>query len=289
MSTPGQNPVDLTSAPPAGIEELVRSFTSLARAAWGQPGATYESTGVGEILTPAAFKQEVMCGSLVAPYFGVLQEDGSLADTLVAETRVVQTKRRPEYLKPDAAQACLQAGDVLVLAQIEDWHHGVSILVKALKDTMQAQVSVDAYLGGPDATKGVACISDAQVFIVQLEGRSRWTFGSGDHPEEAALATDQVLSIPPRTTRRGVSDGMDFLYLVISLQPPTVRDLAELTLARFYKGPAAAEVAGSHHLQAAEAKVDWLRGALQSHLTAENLTLLATQAVRNRQQEALGN
>ena len=271
--------------PPTGLADLVGNAESFLSEVWGNRTATFTCEPAKALLSMAGVWRELDCGSLVAPYFDVLRQGSAPTAAGAHETRIVQTKPRPGYAKPAAVRELVASGHVFRLSQLEDWNTGIGTLVEALRTECRAQVSADAYLcaGGSD---GVPAVTDgAHALIVQLHGSTRWLVDGAEHTRETDLESGDALYVPPGRTRQGAPNGTDSLHLLLSLQQPTVRDLAELALAEFLKGSAAAEIARTHHFTFPAEKAAWLRAELRAHLVGHDRTALAAQAVRLRQQE----
>lgn len=270
---------------PANLADLVGDAESFLAEVWGNRTATFTCEPAKALLSVAGVWRELDCGSLVAPYFGILREDTTPTASGVSETRIVQTKPRPGYAKPAAVRQMVASGHVFVLSQLEDWNAGVGALVDTLRGACRAQVGADAYLCAAGSDGVPARADGAHALIVQLDGRTRWVVGEGEHASETVLEAGDVLYVPAGRMRQGAPDGTDTLHLVISLQQPTARDLAELALAQFLKGSAVAETAGTHHFRSPAEKVAWLRTELRAHLAGHDRGALAEQAVWLRQRE----
>ncbi|MFE1290891.1 JmjC domain-containing protein [Streptomyces sp. NPDC058751] len=268
---------------PGNLADLVGDAESFLTEVWGHRTATFTCEPATTLLSTAHVWHELDCGGLVAPYFGVLGDGTTPTSPGVSETRIVQTKPRPGYAKPAAVRAQVASGHVFVLSQLEDWNAGIGALAGALRGQCRAQVTTDAYLWAA-GSDGVPARNDgAHALVVQLDGRTRWTVDG--HAGESVLETGDVLYVPAGRVRQGFPAGTDALHLVISLQQPTARDLAELALARFLKSPAAAGIAGTHHFRSPAQKAAWLRDELRAHLAGHDHEALAEQAVRLRQRE----
>lgn len=287
MKVDSQSRTNTVMRAPTNLVDLVGDTEAFFDGAWGNRTATFACEPVTALLSTTSIWREIDCGSLVAPYFAMVQGDGLASAADATETRIVQTKPRPGYAKPVAVRALVATGHALTLAQLEDWNVGIGVLVNALRVECRAQVSTDAYLC-PAGARGVSPDADgAHALVLQLEGQTRWVVGDGEHGSETTLKAGTVLYVPAGWRRRAVTDSTDALYLVISLQQPTARDLAELALAQFLKSPAAAEVAGTHHFMTPAEKASWLRTELRAHLAGQDYAALAEQAVRIRQREGL--
>ncbi|UFQ13954.1 MULTISPECIES: cupin domain-containing protein [Streptomyces] len=278
-------PADAATRPPVTLADLVGDAESFLTQVWGNRTATYTCEPAKALLSMADVWRELDCGSLVAPYFGVLRQDATPTSSGVRETRIIQTKPRPGYAKPTAVREAVASGHVFVLSQLEDWNAGIGALVDGLRGECRAQVGTDAYLCAAGSAGMPARADGAHALVVQVDGRTRWVVGEGADASESVLQAGDVLYVPPGQVRRAAPDGTDTLFLLISLQQPTARDLAELALAQFLKGPAAAEIAGTHHFLSPAEKVAWLGTALRDHLTGHDRGALAEQAVRLRQRE----
>ncbi|MEU1818938.1 cupin domain-containing protein [Streptomyces roseifaciens] len=283
--TDGATQTNWATRPPANLADLVGDAESFLTEVWGNRTATFTCEPAKALLSVADVRRELDCGSLVAPYFGVLREGTTPTASGVSETRIVQTKPRRGYARPDAVRESVASGHVFVLSQLEDWNAGVGTLVDALRGACRAQVSADAYLCAAGSDGVPARADGAHALVVQLDGRTRWVVGEGEHAPETVLEAGEILYVPAGRVRRGAPDGTDALHLVISLQQPTARDLAELALAQFLKGSAAAEIAATHHFRSPAQKVAWLRTELRAHLAGHDRGALAEQAVRLRQRE----
>ncbi|WP_432142330.1 JmjC domain-containing protein [Streptomyces sp. bgisy084] len=270
---------------PENLADLVGDAESFLAEVWGTQTATFTCEPAKALLSEADVWRELDCGSLVAPYFGVLREGTAPTASGLSETRIVQTKPRPGYAKPAAVRELVADGHVFVLSQLEDWNGGIGTLVDALRTECRAQVGADAYFCAAGSDGVPARTDGAHALVVQLAGRMRWAVGEGEHASETVLDAGDVLYVPAGRVRRGAPDRTTALHLVISLQQPTARDLAELALALFLKGSAAAEIAGTHHFLSPAEKVAWLRTELRAHLAGHDRGALAEQAVRLRQRE----
>lgn len=270
---------------PSGLADLVGDPESFLTEVWGKRTATFACAAASALLSMAAVWREVDCGSLVAPYFGLLQEGSTPPAVTASETRIVQTKPRPGYARPAAVRELVTSGHVFVLRQLEDWNAGIGGLVDALRGACRAQVATDAYLWSAGSAGVSVRGGTAHALVVQLDGRTRWVVGEGGRAGESLLEPGDVLYVPPGQPRQGLPDGTDALHLVISLQQPTTRDLAELVLAQFLKGAAVAKTAGTHHFRSPAEKAAWLRAELRAHLADHDRRALADQAVRLRQRE----
>ncbi|QES48328.1 hypothetical protein DEJ50_11360 [Streptomyces venezuelae] len=274
-----------TTRAPEHLADLVGDAETFLGEVWGIRTATFSCEPAKTLLSTADVWNELDCGSLVAPYFGILREGTDPTVSGVAETRIVQTKPRPGYAKPAAVRELVASGHVFVLSQLEDWKGPIGALVDALRTECRAQAGADAYFCAAGSDGVPAHADGAHTLTVQLEGRMRWIVGEGGQATETVLEAGDVLYVPAGRVRRGAPAGTDALHLVISLQQPTARDLAELALAVFLKGSAAAGVAGTHHFLSVEEKVAWLRSELHAHLAGQDHGALAAQAVRLRQRE----
>jgi hypothetical protein len=274
----------LTHAP-GNLADLVGDAESFLTEVWGNRTATFTCESATTLLSMAGVWRELDCGGLVVPYFGVLRDDTTPTGSGVSETRIVQTKPRPGYAEPAAVRALVASGHVFVLSQLEDWNARIGALVDMLRGECRAQVATDAYLWAAGSDGVPARNDSAHALVVQQDGRTRRVVGEGEHADESVLETGDVLYVPAGQVRQGSPAGTDALHLVISFQQPTARDLAELALAQFLNGSAAAKIAGTHHFRSPAEKVAWLRTELRSHLTGHDHGALAEQAVRLRQRE----
>ena len=59
--------------------------------------------------------------------------------------------------------------------------------------------------------------------------------------------------------------------LVIAVQEPTAKQLAQTMLAMFLRSDAAGAVAGEHHRMSLEDKMAWLRDALADHIASSDV------------------
>ncbi|WP_324789338.1 JmjC domain-containing protein [Streptomyces sp. H51] len=274
-----------TTRAPANLADLVGDADAFLAEVWGNRTATFTCEPAKALLSTADVWRELDCGALIVPYFGVLREDATPTAAGVSETRIVQTKPRPGYAKPAAVRQSVASGHVFVLRQLEDWNAGIGALVDALRGECRAQAGADAYLCAAGSDGVPARVDGAHSLVVQLDGRTRWVVGEGEHASKTVLRAGEVLYVPAGRARSAAPDDADSLHLVISLQQPTARDLAELALAQFLKGSAAAEIAGSHHFRSPAQKAAWLRTELRAHLAGHDPAALAQQAVRLRQRE----
>ncbi|MFF2624393.1 JmjC domain-containing protein [Kitasatospora griseola] len=283
--TDGTTRAEGTTWTPANIADLVGDAESFLAEVWGNRTATFTCEPARGLLSMDGVWRELDCGSLVAPYFGILRQDATPTVSGVCETRIVQTKPRPGYAKPAAVRELVASGQVFLLRQLEDWNAGLGTLVDALRGECRAEVGADAYLCAAGSAGVPAHVDGAHALVVQLDGRARWVVGEGEGAVETVLEAGGVLYVPAGRVRQVAPDGTDTLHLVISVQQPTVRDLAELALAQFLKGSAAAQIAGRHHFGSPAEKVAWLRTELRAHLAGHDRGALAEQAVRLRQHE----
>ncbi|GAA1377800.1 JmjC domain-containing protein [Streptomyces beijiangensis] len=274
-----------TTRTPAHLADLVGDAGSFLGEVWGTRTARFSCGRAKALLTVADVWRELDCGSLIAPYFGILQEGTATTVAGIAETRIVQTKPRPGYAKPSAVREKIAAGHVFVLSQLEDWNGRVGALVDSLRAECRAQAGAAAYFCAAGSGGVPAHADSAHTLTVQLAGRMRWTVGEGVHASETVVEAGEVFYVPAARVRQAVPCGTDALLLVISLQQPTARDLAELALADFLHSSAAQDIAGTHHFLSLEEKTAWLRTELRAHLAGHPHGALAKRAVQLRQRE----
>ncbi|MER5931200.1 cupin domain-containing protein [Streptomyces sp. NPDC002054] len=285
MTTNTSSRTEETTRAPEHLADLVGDAESFLGEVWGTHTATFSCERAKTLLSAADVWRELDCGSLIAPYFGILREGTDPTVSGIAETRIVQTKPRPGYAKPAAVRQLVASGHVFVLSQLEDWNGRVGALVDSLRAECRAQAGAAAYFCAAGSDGVPAHADGAHTLTVQLEGRMRWVVGEGAHASETVVEAGDILYVPAGQVRQGAPCGTDALYLVISLQQPTARDLAELALATFLKSSAAEEIAGTHHFLSLEEKVAWLRTELSAHLAGHDRGALAEQAVLLRQRE----
>lgn len=274
-----------TTSAPEHLADLVGDAESFLGEIWGTRTATFSCGRAKALISTQDVWRELDCGSLIAPYFGILQGDITPTVAGIAETRIVQTKPRPGYAKPAAVREMVASGQVLVLSQLEDWNGRVGALVDSLRAECGAQAGASVYLCAAGSAGVPAHTDGAHTLTVQLAGRMRWVVGEGVHASETVVEAGEVFYVPAAQVRQGVPCGTDTLHLVFSLQQPTARDLAELALADFLKASASAEIAGTHHFLSPENKVAWLRTELRAHLAGHDHKALAKRAVLIRQRE----
>lgn len=251
--------------------------------------ATYSVAVPASMVSLELIRSEIECGSLLAPYFGVLQADGRIVADEVQETRIVQTKPRRGYLSASAAEAVLGRGAILVLSQLEDWVPGLNRLAESLRAAARAQVSIEAHLGTGPCDYGLGQRRGAHALVVQVSGVSEWRFDDEASRTRIELGPGQLVHMPPSSSRVGGAMGPDCLYLVLWVQQPSSRDLAELALARFAQSGDMVDMAGRHHFLPPHEKADWLVSKLRAHLAAEDVSVIVRQAVQARQREHLSH
>lgn len=284
-SAPLQTPPSPGSAILESLSDLVGDVDRFQRDMFGRRDGVSHNDAATELLSSEEIWNELDCGGLVAPYFGII--DGTTRATVdgVTETRLVQTRPRQGYANAAAVRDKVISGSILKLNQPEHWHRAIHRLVAGLTRELRSEVKSCAYLSSYGSSGIPAHHDDAHVMVVQLEGQMAWTVGRATACTHITLQPGDILYIPQRRKHRGVPETQGSLHLAITIQPPTVRDVAELALTRFLRSSQAAEISGNHQLMSVEEKIEWLRTTLCSYLSTQDPGELAKAASRNRQQK----
>lgn len=284
-TTPLQSPPSPASVTPESLSDLVEDVDRFQRDMFGRRDGVSHNDAASGLLSSEEIWNELDCGALVAPYFGIIDSATRATVDGVAETRLVQTRPRRGYASAAAVRDRVVSGNILKLPQPEHWHPAIHRLVAGLTGEFRSEVRSCAYLS-PYGSSGIpAHHDDSHVMLVQLEGQMAWTVGRATACTHITLQPGDILYIPQRRKHRGVPGPQGSLHLAITIQPPTVRDMAELALTRFLRSSQAAEISGNHQLMSVEEKIEWLRTTLCSYLSAQDPSQLAEAASQIRQQK----
>lgn len=72
-------------------------------------------------------------------------------------------------------QRHLNDGAALLLIGLQEWVEGLATPVKELANALQLDVSVNAYVGGPQSRGFLEHVDHHDVVVVQIEGEKEWT------------------------------------------------------------------------------------------------------------------
>jgi ribosomal protein L16 Arg81 hydroxylase len=276
---------------PTYLSDIVGDADSFFVGSWGARPQVFRYPAGTRLLSSADIWKALDCGSLVTPYFCVLSDGGASVNN-VTQTRDVLNRPLAGYADAEAIRGRFGSGYTIKLTQTEDWHPDIKKLVAGLRTELRAEVRSFIFFT-PQGSSGVPAHADeAHVFVLQVEGRADWHVGvangeeiCGEQSAEIGLKPGDALYIPPGRPYHGTTAGTDSLYVAITVQQPTARDLAGLMLAEFLNGPRATEIAGTHHRMTVAEKVSWLRDSLAEHLSGQDLGALVDEAVRIRQRD----
>lgn len=288
----------MTTVNSAGrLSELVGDTEAFLSGPWGVSTATFRCP----VLPALPGAQEIWdafdCGLLVAPYFGVSRDGVSAPAADITVTRKVLQKPRPRYANGAGVRAWFEKGCTVGLRQPDHWHPGLKTLVEALRVELRADVRSSLFLSPPPSRDGThddapggteggpraRTATAAHVFVLQIEGETRWITGDEDSRTWTALTPGDVLYLPPGQEHSVAAHGGNALYLTLDVRQPSPRDLAELALAGFLKSEPAEAIAGRHHYMSLPEKVGWLRRELTAHLAGQDADALVATAVATHQ------
>ncbi|MEW2160036.1 cupin domain-containing protein [Streptomyces sp. NPDC007189] len=266
------------------LTELVGDADAFLADAWGVRAATFRSAAVPALLSAAQIWDAFDYGLLVTPYFGVTRDGVSAPAADITVTRKVQQKPRARYANAAGVRKWFAAGYTVALRQPDHWHAGLKDLVGALREELRADVRSSVFLSPPpardDAEDGTRVGTEAaHLFVLQLEGETRWSAGEEGRRTRTALTPGDVLYIPPGHEHTVVAHEGSALYATLSVQQPSPRDLAEVALAGFLRSAPAEAIAGRHHYMSLDEKVGWLRRELTAHLAGQDIDDLVATAV----------
>ena len=274
------------STAPGNLADLVSSFLAKTRE---QPPQSF-SAETGLRLSQADIWDMLDCGLLVSPYFSVFWPAASSAVSGVIETRSVVNRPTPAYANAAAIRERFAAGCTLRLNEPDHWHRGINKIVTSLRAELSADVRSFVFLSPPAPAGGRAPLDDAHVLILPLEGTTEWHVGlppggAIDDVTEirASLEPGHALYIPSGHPHSVAVSQNNALYVAVTMQQPSVKDLAEVALADFINSPSANSVAKTHHFMSIEEKVGWLKVALAQHLSGQDIGPLVAESVRIRQ------
>ena len=264
------------------LSELVGDTDAFFADVWGVRAATFRCAAVPALLSAAEIWDAFDCGLLVAPYFSVARDGVSAPAADITVTRKVQQKPRARYANATGVRKWFEAGCTVGLRQADHWHAGLKDVVGALREELRADVRASVFLSpppAPDDAEGEVRSEAAHLFVLQLEGESRWNVAEQGRRTQAALTPGGVLYLPPGHEHTVAAHGGDALYAVLSVRRPSPRDLAEVALAGFLRSAPAEAIAGRHHYMSLEEKVGWLRRELTAHLAGQDIDDLVATAV----------
>lgn len=273
------------SGTPTSLADLFDDAEEFHRKIFGQQEKVAYSHTVQGLLSAEQIWHELDCGALIAPYFEVLDGETQVAAEDVTETRLVQTRPRRGYANAAAIKNKVVSGSTLRLVQLEHWHPAIQRLVTGLAEELQSEVRSSAYLSLHGTSGTVSPHDDSHVLVIQLEGQTDWAVGGAITCAQITLQPGGVLYIPQQYTRRYVPGNTGSLHLAITIQPPTVRDIAELALTRFLQSAEVAKISLNHQLMSVTEKVEWMRTNLCSYLRTQDPVQLARAASQIRQRK----
>jgi hypothetical protein len=259
--------IDTQVTRPTRLADLVGDVPAFHADVHGRRPATFHCGVDTDFLAPADLWAMLDRGLLVHPYFRVERAGVRVPVADVAVTRSVQKKPLPAYADAAAVAAHFADGHTVVLDEAGHWHAGVKALLAGLREDLDAEVHAAAVLTPP----GGAIVVDGQAFVVQLAGQS-----TGD----VVVSPGEVRYLPAGSRATAVGES---LQLVVTVTPPTARDIALLALAGFLKSEHVERIAGNHHALTPAEKVAWLRTALAAYLSDVDVVALAGRAARSRQ------
>ncbi|MGW0393037.1 hypothetical protein ACWDYJ_19510 [Streptomyces sp. NPDC003042] len=242
------------------LADIVGDVDAFAAEIWARRPEVFRYEAGPDLLVRAAAWEMVECGLLVAPYFSMLREVGGGATAQgITTTREVLGRALPAYADPDAVRAKYASGRVITLNQPEDWHVGIRGLLDALRADLRGGARSAVFLTPPGASASSEHTTDQHALHFQLDGESHWTPPSGPAIE---LVPGDVLYLPggQDTSCEAGPDGS--FHLTVTIEEPTGSELAGLMIAEFLDGPAATEIAGTHHFLTPAQKTAWLRTEL---------------------------
>ena len=270
------------------LGELVGDVDAFRAGVWGVRAAVFPDAAAPALRGALLSAQEIWdafdYGLLVAPYFGVARDGVGAPAVDITVTRRVQQKPRARYADAAGVRRWFAAGYTVGLRQPDHWHAGIKGLVGALREELRADVRSSVFLTPPPVPDGSGGgprvrVEAAHVFVLQLEGESRWSLGDVEPRTRAALVPGDVLYLPPGHAHSVVAHEDGALYLALSVRQPGPRDLAEVALTGFLKSAPAEAIAGRHHYMSLEEKVSWLRRELTSYLAGQDVDGLVATAV----------
>jgi ribosomal protein L16 Arg81 hydroxylase len=264
------------------LTELVGDAEAFLAGPWGVRAATFRCPALPALLSTPEIWDAFDCGLLVAPYFGVARDGVSAPAADITVTRKVQQKPRVGYANGAGVRACFAAGYTVGLRQPDHWHAGLGELVGALREELRADVRSAVFLSPPasDAEGGTRVLTEAaHLFMLQLEGETRWGVSHDGRRTQAALTPGSVLYIPPEHEHTVAAHEGNALYVALSVQQPSPRDLAEVALAGFLKSAPAEAIAGRHHYMPLDEKIGGLRRELTAYLAGQDIDDLVATTV----------
>lgn len=296
-STVDSNDSAISEELPKRLADLVGDVDSFFADLWRTLPQSFRCQSVTRLISASETWSALDCGLLVSPYFSVMREGVPRALADITVTRDVLKQRLSHYPDAAAIRECFASGHTVTLPRPEHWHSRIREMIVGLRADFRAELQASVFLSPPDTEWVRAHTDNAHMLVLQLDGERDWVVGlSADndgaglrrsdngerHRMEVTLGPGDVLYIPQGCPYHAIARGCTSLHLAVTVQEPTARDLAELALAGFLRGPPAEEIAGTHHAMPVDEKVAWLRAALAEHLSGQDIGALVDLAVRIR-------
>jgi ribosomal protein L16 Arg81 hydroxylase len=193
------------------------------------------------LVSRQAIDEWLVYGNLRYPQISLSYGGEAAPPTLYTKSRLVGEHQITGCADARRILAQMETGATLVLVNVEHWHAPLARLRDRLRDATAADVQTFTYLTAPNQYGSRPHRDTAHVFVVQLEGSKRWTLydlppdgnwrrtilpDNTPFSDQLTLEAGEGLYVPPGLGHRAQAGPEGSLHLTISVQPPSVGDVA---------------------------------------------------------------